>query len=105
MQRRSYDELESDWESAMDRVEELEGELGNIKPRRRDKVELYRGTVHGPKIQAEYKKSHPANWSFHCDHCNRRHFHSKEAGHRIAHCHDDSSPYADNGYFLIPPVK
>jgi len=39
-------------------------------------------------------------WSFYCPYCKRRHRHSPEPGHRVAHCHDDQSPYADTGYSL-----
>ena len=34
-----------------------------------------------------------------CDHCRRWHFHSREDGHRVAHC-GDRSPYVETGYSL-----
>ena len=35
-----------------------------------------------------------------CKHCRRWHGHSLGDGHRVAHCHDRSSPYDDTGYIL-----
>jgi len=39
-------------------------------------------------------------WKFWCEHCKREHHHSPEAGHRVAHCFDRSSPYDRTGYIL-----
>ena len=35
-----------------------------------------------------------------CDHCHRWHFHSRENGHRVAHCHARKSRYDETGYSL-----
>lgn len=35
-----------------------------------------------------------------CVHCRRWHFHSRENGHRVAHCHDRKSRYDKTGYSL-----
>ena len=35
-----------------------------------------------------------------CDHCRRWHCHSREDGHRVAHCADRQSPYDETGYSL-----
>jgi hypothetical protein len=40
-------------------------------------------------------------WTFGCPHCRRRHTHSAEPGHRVAHCTDPTSPYAARGYVLV----
>jgi hypothetical protein len=39
-------------------------------------------------------------WTFLCPHCRRRHTHSPEPGHRVAHCDDPKSPYTERGYVL-----
>jgi len=36
--------------------------------------------------------------SFHCPRCGKKHTHSFEEGHRVAHCED--SNLWENGYFL-----
>jgi hypothetical protein len=36
-----------------------------------------------------------------CEHCRDYHFHGVGDGHRIAHCHVESSPYRQTGYTLI----
>jgi hypothetical protein len=38
-------------------------------------------------------------WTFWCPHCRRRHTHSAEPGHRVAHC-DLKSPFYERGYVL-----
>ena len=35
-----------------------------------------------------------------CSFCRYWHSHSKEDGHRVAHCHTVLSPYYDSGYFI-----
>lgn len=37
---------------------------------------------------------------FWCTFCHRWHFHSREDGHRVAHCHNSHSPYQESGYVL-----
>jgi hypothetical protein len=39
-------------------------------------------------------------WKVWCEHCQRDHFHGAGEGHRVAYCHDPSSPYSDSGYYL-----
>lgn len=35
-----------------------------------------------------------------CAFCEAYHVHAAEPGHRVAHCHNKSSPYNDGGYVL-----
>lgn len=37
---------------------------------------------------------------FYCNHCSEYHYHSKDTGHRVAHCTNKKSPYIDTGYIL-----
>jgi hypothetical protein len=37
-----------------------------------------------------------------CVHCRKWHYHGEGAGHRMAHCMDDESPYHRTGYYLAP---
>ena len=37
---------------------------------------------------------------FWCRYCRRWHFHGRENGHRVAHCHRPESPYRFDGYIL-----
>ncbi len=37
-----------------------------------------------------------------CKYCKRWHYHSPEAGHRVAHCGDGPKTYGDKGYFIVP---
>jgi hypothetical protein len=58
-----------------------------------------------------------SQWSFWCPFCKRRHWHSAEPGHRVAHCgHErldrsgrvvkDYSPFYESGYVLkLDPRK
>lgn len=39
-------------------------------------------------------------WRVWCAFCERWHTHSASPGHRVAHCHNPASPYADTGYVL-----
>ena len=39
-----------------------------------------------------------------CCWCDRWHVHGDGYGHRVAHCHNDTSPYADTGYVLTDPA-
>ncbi len=37
---------------------------------------------------------------FYCDFCKKYHFHGLGEGHRIAHCHNDKSPFNEKGYII-----
>jgi hypothetical protein len=38
-----------------------------------------------------------------CAWCHRWHHHGPGYGHRVAHCHNQASPYRDGGYILTKP--
>lgn len=40
------------------------------------------------------------HYVFWCTFCQRWHFHGRENGHRVTHCHNRESPYANGGYIL-----
>jgi hypothetical protein len=55
-----------------------------------------------PTIAATLTKS-GRQLTFYCKHCRCWHFHSAgddAAGHRVAHCWRENSPYKDTGYYL-----
>ena len=39
-------------------------------------------------------------WKAWCPFCTGYHFHSPEPGHRVAHCHNENSPFQESGYIL-----
>jgi hypothetical protein len=43
-------------------------------------------------------------WTFRCPGCGRKHTHSAEAGHRVAHCPPDT-PFYERGYVLALASK
>jgi hypothetical protein len=44
-------------------------------------------------------------WKVWCQYCETFHFHGAIDGHRVAHCHTDSSPYKRSGYIIVGPVS
>jgi hypothetical protein len=46
-------------------------------------------------------KDGTARWRFMCPHCKGYHFHSASPGHRHAHCHDPSSPFTQDGGYIL----
>jgi hypothetical protein len=44
-------------------------------------------------------------YKFYCDLCKRNHYHGPKPGHRIAHCHNEDSPFDKTGYFVIPMTE
>jgi hypothetical protein len=44
-------------------------------------------------------------WKVWRRYCETFHFHGAINGHRVAHCHKDSSPYLKTGYIFAGPVS
>lgn len=44
-------------------------------------------------------------FQFWCPFCQRWHLHGYGKGHRVAHCHDSSSPFYKTGYIIKPYTK
>ena len=57
-----------------------------------------------PNLDA-YKRPAGCGLSIRCRFCLRWHYHGHGAGHRLAHCHREDSPYHRSGYKLKPIGK
>jgi hypothetical protein len=44
-------------------------------------------------------------WHFWCPYCRAEHIHGALAGHRTAHCFEESSPLKHRGYYVIREPK
>lgn len=53
-----------------------------------------------PIILCKSRKDFPEGFTFKCSFCKKSHSHGMNEGHRIAHCHNDKSPYAKTGYIV-----
>lgn len=54
-----------------------------------------------PFVAAWTRTDQPDALRMWCHHCRRWHHHGQGEGHRIAHCHDEASPYSETGYVLV----
>ena len=53
-----------------------------------------------PAYELVSEENGRAFWGVWCKHCADWHWHGPGEGHRIAHCHDENSPYELHGYNL-----
>ncbi len=47
----------------------------------------------------------PEGLQFYCDFCKKNHLHGEGEGHRVAHCHNENSPFEKTGYILQKTKK
>lgn len=40
-----------------------------------------------------------------CEYCKGYHYHSTDEGHKVAHCHNENSPFLQTGYELQTAAK
>jgi hypothetical protein len=65
--------------------------------------------VDTPTVSCVPTRTRDGTWwlEFHCPHCRARHMHGGGtgaepiAGHRVAHCRDERSPWFWSGYVLV----
>ncbi len=60
----------------------------------------------GEKIPVVLCRADEIHFSFWCPYCLKFHLHGvgengDALGHRVAHCHEDKSPFTRTGYFLV----
>lgn len=59
------------------------------------------GEPEPPLLRARVTRD--GRWAVYCSFCRTEHFHSPGAGHRVADCLSERSPYAISGYNLVGP--
>lgn len=74
---------------------------GGIKMRHIDERKVIMSDVDIPRVAVIHRTDFPEGWKFYCVFCKRYHNHGSGLGYRMAHCHNDKSPYEETGYILV----